>query len=202
MIVLQFVGHLFGGSMVGVNGDLLQEGLCHRLGDQGSWTQSPCPWGNHCWPTIPPQETLKHSSGSVSVGFLSSAVCKVFFEPSKCHWRVWDLILNEISPLLLSCLVFSFALGHGISFFGGIQHSPVDGCSAPSCNFGLLPGNLRPDSHNTEWSFPRDILVPGKIESRWGKQPHCKKQLDGITNWMDMSLSKHGCWWQIGRLIG
>ena len=90
------------------------------------------------------------------------------------------MILNEISPLLLSCLGFSFALGRGISFFGGIQHSPVGGCSAPSCNFGLLLGedegtsfsssilygDLWSDSHNTEWSFPRDILVPGKIESR------------------------------------
>ena len=178
--------------------------------------RAPAPVAGHCWPTIPPQETLKHSSGSVSVGFLSSAVCKVFFEPSKCHWRVWDLILNEISPLLLSCLVFSFALGHGISFFGGIQHSPVDGCSAPSCNFGLLPGedegrtfyssilygNLWSDSHNTEWGYPRDFLVPGKIESRWRKGPQCKKQLSGITNWMDMSLSKHTCWWQTGRLVG
>ena len=25
-------------------------------------------------------------------------------------------------------------------FFGGIQHSPVDGCSAASCNFGVLTG--------------------------------------------------------------
>ena len=25
-------------------------------------------------------------------------------------------------------------------FFGGIQHSPVDGCSAVSCNFGVLSG--------------------------------------------------------------
>ena len=25
-----------------------------------------------------------------------------------------------------------------VSFFGGIQHSPVDGCSAASCNFGVL----------------------------------------------------------------
>ena len=35
-------------------------------------------------------------------------------------------------------LGFSFALGCGISFFGGIQHSPVDGSSAASCNFGVL----------------------------------------------------------------
>ena len=74
---------------------------------------------------------------------------KVFFEPSKCHWRVWNLILNEISPLLLSCLGFSFALGRGISFFGGIQHSPVDGCSAASCDFGILTGE---DEHMSFYS--------------------------------------------------
>ena len=33
---------------------------------------------------------------------------------------------------------FSFALGHEVSFFGGIQHSPVNGCSVVSCNFGVL----------------------------------------------------------------
>ena len=26
----------------------------------------------------------------------------------------------------------------GIFFFGGIQHSPVDGCLAVSCSFGVL----------------------------------------------------------------
>ena len=50
------------------------------------------------------------------------------------------MILNMISPLLLSCWGFSFALGHGVSFFGGIQHSAVNGCSAASCNFGVLAG--------------------------------------------------------------
>jgi len=45
-----------------------------------------------------------------------------------------------ILPLLLSCWGFSFAFGSGVSFsfFGVIQHSPVDGCSAASCNFGVL----------------------------------------------------------------
>ena len=77
-------------------------------------------------------------SGSVSVG--SSGVHKVLFEPSERLWQVWSLILNTISPLLSSCQGFSFALGHGVSFFGGIQYSPVDGCSAASCNFGVLVG--------------------------------------------------------------
>ena len=40
--------------------------------------------------------------------------------------------------LLLSCRGFSFALGRGVSFSGGIQHSPVNGCLAISCNFGVL----------------------------------------------------------------
>ena len=35
-------------------------------------------------------------------------------------------------------VLLSFALGRGISFFGGIQHSPVNGCSTASCNFGVL----------------------------------------------------------------
>ena len=43
-------------------------------------------------------------------------------------------------PLLPSCWGASITLGRGISFFGGIQHSPVDGCSAASCNFGVLAG--------------------------------------------------------------
>ena len=30
------------------------------------------------------------------------------------------------------------ALAHGVSFFGGIQYSPVDSCSVASCNFGVL----------------------------------------------------------------
>ena len=61
------------------------------------------------------------------VGFLGPGVHNVFFEPSKHLWLVWGLILNVISPLLLSCWGFSFGLGHGLSFFGGIQHSPIDG---------------------------------------------------------------------------
>ena len=65
---------------------------------------------------------------------------KVLFEPSKRLWQIWDLILNMISLLLPSCWGFSFALGRGVSFFGGIRHSPVDGCSAASCNFGVLAG--------------------------------------------------------------
>ena len=90
----------------------------------------------------------------------------ILFEPSKSLWQVWGLILLVISPLLPSCCSFSFALGHGISFFGGIQHSPVDGCSAVSCNYGVLLGK---DEHPSSYSAilpEQDILhryITGQI---------------------------------------
>ena len=43
---------------------------------------------------------------------------------------------NFASPSVL--LGLSFVPGHGISFFFcEIQHSPVNDCSAVSCNFGV-----------------------------------------------------------------
>ena len=75
-----------------------------------------------------------------SVRSLGPGVHKVLFEPSKHLWQVWHLILNVISPLLPSCWGFSFALGCAVSLFSGIQHSPVGGCSAASCNYGVLKG--------------------------------------------------------------
>ena len=43
-----------------------------------------------------------------------------------------------IEPLLLFYWGFSFALGCGVSFFVEIPHSPVDGYSAASCDFGVF----------------------------------------------------------------
>ena len=55
----------------------------------------------------------------------------------------------------LSFWGFSFALGCGVSFFGGIQHSPVDGCSAASCNFEVLAGeDERIIFYSTILNFP------------------------------------------------
>ena len=109
-------------------------------------TQSPCPCSRplltHA--STGDSQTLKGRSGSVSVGSLSPGAQKVLFELTEHLWKVLSLILNMISPLLQSCLGFSFALGCGVSFFGEIQHSPVNGCSAASCNFGVLTGE---DAH-------------------------------------------------------
>ena len=67
-------------------------------------------------------------------------VCTGLFESSKRLWLVLGLILNVIFLLLPSYWVFTFALGHVVSFFGGVQHFPVNECSATSCNFGVLAG--------------------------------------------------------------
>ena len=109
----------------GVNGDLLQEDLYQT---QVYCTQSP----NPC--SIP---LLSHTSaGDTQIQFClnfcgcSGSWCtQGLFEPSESLWWVWSLILNAILPVLPSCWGF-FALGRGVSFFGGIQHSTVDGHSA------------------------------------------------------------------------
>ena len=100
------------------------------------------PAAGHRQPT-PPPETPEHSQASLNqslVGSLGPGARDVLFEPSEHLWQVWGLILNVISPFISSCWGFSFALGDGVSLFGGIQHSPVDWYSAASCIFGVLSG--------------------------------------------------------------
>ena len=100
-------------------------------------------------------QTLKGRSGSISAGSLGPGAHKILFEPSEDLWWIWGLIINMILPLLLPCWGFSFALGCGVSFYNGIQNSPVDGCSAVSCNFGVLAG----EGEHT--SFYSAICTPG-----------------------------------------
>ena len=143
------MGHPLSGS----SDNLLQEGLRHT---QDCCTQSPCPCRRPlltCTSSGDTQ-TCKGRSGSVSVGFPGAH--KVLSEPSEHLWPVWSLILNVISPLQLSCWGFSSALGCGISFFGGILHSPVDGCSAENCNFGVLAGE---DECTSFYSAIRVVLL-------------------------------------------
>ena len=162
--------------MVGVNGDLLQEGLCHRLGDQGSCTQSPCPCGR---PLLTPSPSTgdTHTRFWLSLRGVSASFCAqgfVWALQGSLMGMGFDSKLNFAPPTtLLGCLLSPWMWG---IFSGGIQHSPVLGCSAPSCYFGLLPGenegtsfysailygNIWSESHNTEWGFPTDFLVPGK----------------------------------------
>ena len=101
------------------------------------------------------------------MGSLCPGVHTVLFEASKHLWCIWGLILNVISPVLPPCWDFSFVLGHGVSFLGGIQYSPVDGCSGVSCNFGVLAGE---DEHT---SFYSAILFSLKLGKEYVKTVYC-----------------------------
>ena len=123
------------------NGDLPQEDLGHMRCLPGLLEPEPLsPWHATAGLCLL-QETLKHSKAGLAlslVGSLGPGAHKVLFAPSKCLWWVWSLILNIILPFLPSCWDFSFAFGCEVSFSGGIQHFPVDGCSSASCNLEFL----------------------------------------------------------------
>ena len=127
----------------GANDDLLQQGLCHMLHDPGLLQSEPLPpqrpWRTHA--STGDTRTLKSRFGTVSVGSLGPGAHKIWFEPSEHLWQILGLILNMVSPLLPSCWGVSFARGYGVSFFGGIEHSPVNGCLTVRCNFGVLTGD-------------------------------------------------------------
>ena len=97
--------------------------------------RAPAPVAAHRW-TVPLQETFKHSSGSVSVGSRGPGVHKV--------WALWVCLVGKgfdsncdfsLPTTLLEFLLRPWTWG---IFFGGVQHSPIDGFSAASCSFGVL----------------------------------------------------------------
>ena len=102
-----------------VNGNLLQEGLCDT---QVCCTQSPCPCSSPLLTCTSTGDTQTQFYLSLWGGVSGSWCAQGMFEPSEHLWKVWGLSLNVILLLLPSCWGFSFALGHGVSFLGGIQH--------------------------------------------------------------------------------
>ena len=124
-----------------------------RLYDGSHWVtqfccrKSPCSCGKplliHA--STGDTQTLKGGSGSVSLGPLDPGAPNVLFNlsppphpPEFLAVMGFDSKHDFATPIVFRG--FSFALGCGVSFFGGIQHSPVDSCSAMSCNFGALTG--------------------------------------------------------------
>ena len=102
-------------------------------------TQSPCPHSSPLLTCASSKDT--QTQFCLSLCWVSGSWCaQDLFEPSELLWQVRGLFLNVIWPLIPSSWGFSFALGCGVSLFGGIQHPPVNGCSAVSCSFGVLTG--------------------------------------------------------------
>ena len=92
----------------GVNGNLLQEDLCH------THTQSPCPCGRPL-PTCTSTGDAQTQFCLSLCGLPGSWCAQGFFESSKHLWREWGLILKANSPPLPSYWGFSFALACGVS---------------------------------------------------------------------------------------
>jgi len=106
---------------------------------------------------------------------------------------IWSLVpLHFLNPawtfrisLLPSRWAFSFALGCEVSFFSGIQHSPVYGCSAASCNFGALAGDECTSFYSTIFSSLMKMyklftstgcnVQPCKCTKIWIAQLNCRK---------------------------
>ena len=111
-----FVGHLLGGSIVAQIVISSKRAYATPCMTQVYCSQSPCP---HSWPL------LTHASAGDTqtlwqvwlsfCGVSGSWCAQGLFDPSKCLWWVWGLILNVTSPLLPSCLGFSFAFGREVS---------------------------------------------------------------------------------------
>ena len=83
----------------GVNGNLLQEGLCHT---QVCFIQSPCPCSSPLLTRTSAGDTQTQFCLSLS-GVSGSWCAQGLFEPSERLWREWGLILNANLPLLPSC---------------------------------------------------------------------------------------------------
>ena len=121
---------------------------------------------------------------------------KALFEPSERLWQVWGLILNTILPILPSCWSFSFAHGHGVSFFGGIQHSLVNNCSAAICNFGVLTGEYeRMSSYSTILPELPDYILGYSLSfssclSLYPSNEEIKKEISQV-HWVKSFASAH-----------
>ena len=119
---------LYGGD----NGSLLQEGLCHT---QVCCTQSPCPCDSPLLTCTSARDTQTQFCLSLC-GFSRSWCTQSLFQPSEHLWRVWGLILNAISPLLLSFWASPLPLdvGYLLKVVLALQGS----CPAPTILLGLL----------------------------------------------------------------
>ena len=177
------MGCLLGSSMVELVATSSKRACATGYVTQICCTQRPCSWGRPlltCTSAGDPQ-TLKGRSSFVSVESLCPGARKVLFEPFECLWWVWDLILNSVLPLLPSWWGFSFALGSGIYCFGGVTQSPVNVCSAASCNFGILTGEEGCLSLYSAISFQQDGLF-----LLWSVHPYWRK----ICMWFSSFISR------------
>ena len=125
------MGHLLGGSMVGLT---VSSSSPHALWARSAAARALVSVAGHYWP-VSPQEILKHSKAGLALplwGIWFLVKNTVLSESSKCLWWMWTFLPPTILLGFLLCL---WMWGN---FYGGIQHSPVNGSSSVNCTFGVL----------------------------------------------------------------
>ena len=132
------MGRLLGSSMVGLK--VTSSKMSYATGCVSrSARRASVAVAGHCR-VVPPQETLKHSSGSVSVGSLGSGVHKILFESSEHLGCVWGLILKSENLSVMSDSLWP----HGFySLNSSGQNTGVGNCFLPQGIFpiqGSTPG--------------------------------------------------------------
>ena len=133
----------------GVNGDLLQGGLCHT---QVCCTQSPCLCGSPLL-TLPPQETLKHNSVSISVGSLGPGVHKVWALLVSLAGMGFDSKYKFTSPNVL--LGFLWPWTWGFSSRPLATPIPCSHCCTTALN---MPANL--ETQQCPQDLKRSVFIP------------------------------------------
>ena len=98
---------------------------------------------------MPPQEMLRHSKAGLVGPVVHTRFC--FSRPSSAYLVGMEFASkHDFTPptIFLELLLCPWTWGIFFFFFGGIQHSPVDGCSAASCilEFSQEKMSTRPSS--------------------------------------------------------
>ena len=153
--VLQFVGHLLSGSMVELMAASSTSVYAACCASQVCCSQSPPPHGSRCSPRLHRRQSNTQRLVWLSLCGVSGSQCTHSFV-----WVLWASLVgmgfhykHDFTPPTI-LLGLRYCPWTWVSFFGGIQHSPLDGCSTVGFNFGALTGE------DDSMSFYSAILSP------------------------------------------
>ena len=159
IIVFQFVGHLLCGSIVGLILTSSKRIYATHHASRSTAARAPVLAAGNCSP-VSLQETLRNTNAALAqslLGYHESWCAQVFVLALQASLAGMRFGLNAFLPLLLSCWGFSFANGHGESFFGGMEHSSVSDFLIVCCNFGVLTEDEHASFYTTTCESPKDF---------------------------------------------
>ena len=177
----------------GINGDSSKRAYAIPM---SSTPRAPGPSVVYCWP-VPPQETPRLSYLSLPVGSLGPGAHKVCLHISEHLWRIWNLILKVILPLLLS---YGSSLPLDIGYLLTAAPGP---CNHYSSIVQLLPSSKswvgveyatgvqwRNNSRKNEEMGPKQHQYTAVDVTGDGNKVWCYKKWYCIGTWNVMSMKQ------------